>query len=101
MHKFRNKPKGGYASTKEYNRALALRLMQHAGQIKDLTEQQRWILIPKQDGERACEYRSDFTYREWPDWNLVVEDCKGMRTPAYVIKRKLMLMVHRIKIRET
>ena len=30
----------------------------------------------------------------------IVEDVKGKLTPVYIIKRKLMLHVHGIKIRE-
>lgn len=38
--------------------------------------------------------------REEPVNELVVEDFKGMRTPEYIIKRKLMLFLKGIKIRE-
>ena len=31
---------------------------------------------------------------------IVVEDTKGLRTKDYIIKRKLMLYVHNIRIRE-
>ena len=31
---------------------------------------------------------------------MIVEDAKGVRTPEYVIKRKLMLWVHGIKVHE-
>lgn len=30
----------------------------------------------------------------------VVEDAKGLRTKDYIIKRKLMLYVHNIRVRE-
>ena len=32
--------------------------------------------------------------------NLVVEDTKGVKTKEYIIKRKLMLYIHGIKIKE-
>lgn len=109
--KYRNKPTNGYASKKEAKRAFALKLMEEAGQIRNLLEQVPFLLIPKQDGERACTYVADFVYEEWcldastiparQQWLEVVEDCKGMRTDVYRVKRKLMLMVHGIKIRET
>lgn len=108
--KYRNKPTNGYASIKESKRALQLKLMQEAGAIRNLREQVKFLLIPKQDGERACHYIADFAYQE-PSftesqagdgvWRDVIEDCKGVRTDVYVIKRKLMLMVHGIKVRET
>jgi hypothetical protein len=105
--KYRNKPTDGYASIREAKRAFELKLMQEAGQIRNLREQVSFLLIPKQEGERACSYIADFVYEEyrqhkheygyWP----VVEDCKGMRTDVYRIKKKLMLMVHQVRIRET
>jgi hypothetical protein len=42
---------------------------------------------------------ADFTYME--DGKLVVEDCKGFKTDVYKIKKKLMLWVHGIRIKET
>ena len=105
--KYRNKPTNGYASKKEAKRAAVLRMMEEAGQIQGLREQVEFLLIPRQqrpDGsiERSCSYWADFTYDEWTadGWRRVVEDVKGVRTPDYVIKRKLMLMVHGVAIRE-
>ena len=105
--KYRNKPTDGYHSKREAKRAAALRLMQEAGQIRDLREQVEFLLIPRQtrpDGtaERSCSYWADFTYDEWTadGWRRVVEDVKGVRTREYVLKRKLMLMVHGVAIRE-
>ena len=106
-HKYRNRPTDGYHSKREARRAAALRLMQEAGQIQGLREQVEFLLIPRQtrpDGtaERSCSYWADFTYDEWAsgEWRRVVEDVKGMRTREYVLKRKLMLMVHGVAIRE-
>ena len=88
-----------FDSVKEYHRYGMLKLLERAGKISDLKRQVKYELIPKQEGERACSYIADFTYYE--DGKLVVEDCKGFRTDAYKIKKKLMLWVHGIKIRET
>ena len=105
--KYRNKPTDGYHSKREAKRAAALRLMQEAGQIQGLRELVEFLLIPRQtrpDGtaERSCSYWADFTYDEWTadGWRRVVEDVKGVRTREYVLKRKLMLMVHGVAIRE-
>ena len=109
-----------FDSQKEYRRWQALRLLERAGQIKDLKRQVKYELIPPQyetverysqktgkrlkDGERflehGCYYVADFVYSR-PDGSTVVEDSKGVRTDAYIIKRKLMLHVHGIKILET
>ena len=55
-----------------------------------------------QDGKRCVEkavyYVADFVY--WEGDQEIVEDTKGVRTEAYIIKRKLMLERHGIKIRE-
>jgi len=105
--KYRNVKTAGHASKKEAKRAQELRLLEKKGLIADLLEQERFLLIPKQDGERAVYYVSDFTYRmpryDLPktEWPLVVEDCKGYRTDVYKIKRKLMLWVRGITITET
>ena len=88
-----------FDSQKEYNRWCNLRLLERAGKISDLKRQVSYELIPKQNGERACSYVADFVYNE--DGKTVVEDCKGFRTEGYKIKRKLMLWVHNIKIKET
>lgn len=97
---------GRHASKKEHNRALQLRLMQRAGVISDLREQVSFELIPAQRDaesrliERACRYIADFVYTDNETGKTVVEDAKGVRTKEYIIKRKLMLEVHRIRIKE-
>ena len=49
----------------------------------------------------ACKYVADFVYTDVETGETVVEDTKGFRTDVYKIKRKLMLKVHGIKIKET
>lgn len=101
--KFGNRKIDGYASKRERDRAAELKLMEQAGRIRDLREQVEYVLIPKQDGERACKYRADFVYWEFTDrgWREIVEDCKGYRTEVYRLKRKLMLFLRGVKVRET
>lgn len=107
MQKFRNVRRNGFDSKKEEGRFQQLLFLQKAGKIHNLRRQVRFELIPAQyqDGrfvERACSYIADFTYMEGN--RLVVEDVKSKITrkqPEYVIKRKLMLWVHHIRIRET
>lgn len=94
-------------SQKEANRWQELKLMEKAGLIKDLKRQVKFTLIPAQytslNGkrklvERECYYKADFVYQE--DGQTVVEDVKGMKTRDYIIKRKLMLYILHIKIKE-
>jgi len=87
-----------FQSRKEAKRYQELKLMQRAGLISDLRRQVTFELIPKQQGERAVSYIADFVYSE--DGQTVVEDVKGVRTPVYRIKKKLMLWRHGVRIRE-
>lgn len=88
-----------FDSVKEFHRWGCLRLLERAGRISDLKRQVSFELIPKQEGERACSYVADFVYYE--DGKLVVEDCKGFKTDVYRLKKKLLLWVHGIRIKET
>jgi hypothetical protein len=96
----------GYASKREERRAGELKLLLRAGKIRRLQEQVKFLLIPEQKGERACHYTADFVYEEiraapfGVAWDQVVEDAKGVRTSTYILKRKLMLFVFNIRIRE-
>lgn len=89
-------------SKKEAARWQELNLMLRARLIEDLQRQVRFELIPKQEGERSCTYIADFVYIDRKTGQKVVEDVKSpaTRTEAYRIKRKLMLLVHGIRIKE-
>lgn len=106
-----------FDSRKESRRYQELLLLSRAGVIQNLQRQVKYVLIPSQyetyerygkngnklqDGrrliERECSYVADFVYTE--GGKLVVEDVKGVRTNEYIIKKKLMLYIHGIKIRE-
>lgn len=105
-----------FDSKKEANRWQELRLMEESGEITHLTRQVEFLLIPKQMEpdtigargrmkrgkiiERECVYIADFVYYDSNN-KFVVEDTKGVRTDAYRIKRKLMLYMHGIRIKET
>jgi len=65
---------------------------QYENKIKMGKEKKRCI-------ERAICYVADFVVK-YPDGEMSVIDCKGWRTEVYRIKKKLMLMVHKIKIKE-
>ena len=104
-----------FDSIKEYRRFCELSLLEKAGKVTDLQRQVKFVLIPtqrepdtigKRGGlkkgktiEQECSYVADFVYVR--DGETVVEDSKGFRTADYKIKRKLMLWVHGIRIKET
>ncbi len=86
-----------FDSKAERDRYRELRLMQHAGHIRDLRVHERFPL--RVNGQTVCTYVADFTYHD-DRGVFVVEDVKGARTQAYVIKRKLMRAVWGIAITE-
>lgn len=92
-----------HRSAKERARLAELKLLERAGRIQGLSEQVRFELLPKQDGEYGAYYIADFTY--WENGKFVVEDVKGYKKGAaydlYKLKRKLMLYNYNIKIKET
>jgi hypothetical protein len=92
-----------FSSVRERNRYEELRLLWKMGKITEPRCQPRYELIPKQDGERKVEYVADFAYADKDGAKigaLHVEDTKGFRTKDYVIKRKLMLWIHGIRVEE-
>lgn len=105
-----------FDSKKEARRFQELLLLQLAGKITDLQRQVKFILIPAQREpdiigpkggrkpgkllERECAYLADFVYIDKATGEKIVEDTKGIRTPEYIIKRKLMLWIYKIRIKE-
>lgn len=108
-----------FDSKKEAKRYQELRILEKAGEIKNLQRQVKFLILPEQREvsaeiyksgprkgqlkpgkllERSIEYVADFVYTQ--DGQTIVEDTKGFRTKDYIIKRKLMLWVHGIRIRE-
>jgi hypothetical protein len=88
-----------FDSKREANRYMELKLLEKAGAIKDLRRQVPYILIDKSCYGRAIKYVADFVYLE--NGQLVVEDVKGVRTPVYKLKKRLMAEVYGIEIKET
>lgn len=95
-----------FASKKECNRWFELKLLERARQISNLERQKKFVLIPAQRDasgkliEHECSYVADFVYVDNATGETVVEDTKGARTKDYIIKRKMMLYFHGIRIRE-
>lgn len=87
----------------EAARFQELAFLEKSGVITNLRCQVKYDLIPSQkkpDGstERAVNYIADFVYSDGK--NVIVEDVKGVKTPEYVIKRKLMLQKYGIAVKE-
>lgn len=113
-----------FDSKAEHRRWCELRLLERAGKISGLKRQVTFELIPTQREEstevykagpqkglpkpgavieQAVKYVADFVYCD-ANGNTVIEDAKGCEKGAaydlFVIKRKLMLMVHGIRVKE-
>lgn len=101
MNKYRNKKVEidgiVFDSKKEAKRYGDLKLLERAGQIRDLTLQVRMPL--EVNGQKVCTYISDFRYQD--RGQTVYEDCKGIRTPVYLLKRKLVKAILGVEILET
>jgi hypothetical protein len=108
-----------HASKMEAERWMELQMLQRAGLIADLRTQVPFELIPtqrepdtigKRGGihqgkclERSVVYIADFVYNDLRTGEEIVEDTKSDATrkkESYIIKRKLMLWVHKIRIHE-
>jgi hypothetical protein len=75
----------------EAERYLYIKSLERAGRVKDLELQVRYNLIV--NDQKICAYIADFRYkREDKDgeWHEIVEDAKGVETPEFKLKKKLM-----------
>ncbi len=87
-----------FDSKAEAKRYGELRLLEKAGLIRDLTVHPRYPLEVNE--VRICVYVGDFSYIEhvkgqyYTRDRSVIEDVKGVKTPAYRIKKKLFEAIH-------
>lgn len=98
-----------FDSRREAKRYSELKLLERCNAISQLELQKVFVLVPAQfeivNGkkkaiERAVKYKADFYYYDNEKNCFVCEDTKGFKTKDYIIKRKLMLYVHGIRIVE-
>lgn len=91
MTKYKAKPQivrgVRYASQKEAAYCEGLRHLESAGKIRNLELQPRFPLIV--NGVKVCTYVADAAY--FQNNARVVIDVKGVKTPLYRMKRKLLL----------
>lgn len=98
-----------FDSKAEARRYSELKLMERAGLIENLQRQVPIELLPGvrfHDAKRATpalRYVPDFTYYEWQKGRKtkVVEDVKGMQTPAFRIKRHALKALFNIDVMVT
>ena len=98
-----------FDSKKERDYCIYLKDQKNKGKIVDFKLQPEFVLIPSQKDkltgrviERPLKYRADFIvyYTDSRVDNLEIIDVKGFKTEVYKIKRKLMLFIHGIRIKE-
>lgn len=82
-----------FDSKKEAKRYGELKLLEQAGEISVLRLQVKFNLS-------VCSYVADFVYYD-KNKIMVVEDCKGMKTPVYNLKKKMVKHELGIDILET
>lgn len=87
-----------FASRAEARRYEELMLLGLAGELDNLELQPVFPLVV--NGVSVGRYVADFAYREKATGAFVVEDVKGMRTPVYQLKKKLVAACHGIDVRE-
>ena len=83
----------------ESERYLYLKSLEKAGRIKDLELQPRYNILV--NDQKICAYVADFKYnKENADgiWEHIVEDAKGVETPEFKLKKKLMKAIFNIDI---
>jgi len=89
----------GYASKHEAEVAANFKMLAATGVITDYKEQERIVIVPGKGKIRPVIYVADFTFIE--SGKRRVLDAKGYRKiPVYVLKKKLLKLLHNIDIEE-
>jgi len=86
-----------FDSQAEHRRWRELVLLEQAGEISHLAVHPAYPLIV--NGVKVGVYQADFVYTD-ANGRRVTEDVKGVKTPVYRLKRKLMWACHQIAIVE-
>ena len=86
-----------FHSIRESKRYRDLKLLNDAGHISHLSLQP--IFHIEINGRKICKYIADFHYID-ASGKEIFEDVKGMKTPVYRLKKKLVEAVHNVVITE-
>lgn len=87
-----------FASKAEATWAMNYEAMQATGLIRDLEYQPAFDLTV--NGVKVGRYVADFAYVDADSGERVVVDIKGVRTPVYKLKAKLVRALYGITIEE-
>jgi len=75
----------------ESERYLYIKSLERAGRVRNLELQVRFNLLV--NDQKICAYIADFRYEKENangDWEIIIEDAKGVETPEFKLKKKLM-----------
>ena len=86
-----------FDSKKEYFRYLQLLDLQKKNKVKTFEVHPRFDLCS--DGTKIKKYEADFKVF-WSDGRITIEDCKGVSTPLYKLKKSLMKSIYNIDVCE-
>ena len=84
-----------FDSKAESQRYGELKMMERSGLIHKFERQVTYSLDV--NGVHICKYIADFVIT-WPDGVVTVEDVKGVQTPEFKLKKRLMWAIHGIEI---
>lgn len=92
-----------FDSKKEANRYGELKLLEKAGEIRNLKLQPRFNLVVGSrpvlyESGRQAYYKADFMYWDERKSIVTIEDVKGMDTPASKLKRAMVTAQLGVKI---
>ena len=87
-----------FASKKEARRYRELKILEKCGDIAHLETQPRFVIMIGKD--KICTYVADFRYFNSKTQVTVIEDVKGIQTPVYKLKKKLVKALYDINIIE-
>ncbi len=86
-----------FDSKREAARYMELVLLERAGEISHLELQPSFVCMV--NGHKICTYKADFRY--FSASKSIVEDVKGVKTPVYRLKKKLVEALYPgVKIQE-
>ena len=82
-----------FDSTMEAQRYAELKILEKAGEIRELKIHPEYVLEPSfiKNGKtfRKIVYEADFSYTDTKTQEEIVEDVKGYKTDVYRLKRRL------------
>jgi hypothetical protein len=101
-NKYRAQPvvtdEGRFASKKEYADWCALKAQEKLGYIRNLERQVTFDLTI--NGQKICRYVADAVWFDTTTQQRIVADSKGISTPVFKLKKKLMKALLNITVHE-